>query len=64
MIQEVTLSKTTYACLPHKFEAGTPNIAGVIAFKKAIQFINETTVEKIHEHEDFLLKHATKNARD
>ena len=64
MIQEVTLSKTTYACLPHKFEAGTPNIAGVIAFKKAIEFINETTVEKIHEHEDFLLKHATKKMQE
>ena len=41
MIKEVSFEKTTYACLPHKFEAGTPNIAGVIAFKSAIDFISE-----------------------
>ena len=38
MIQDVSFNKTTYACLPHKFEAGTPNIA-VIGFKPAIEFI-------------------------
>ena len=38
MIKDVGIHKTTYAGLPHKFEAGTPNIAGVIAFKKAIEF--------------------------
>ena len=55
MIQDVSIEKTTYACLPHKFEAGTPNIAGVIAFKKALDFINETGLEKIKAHEDSLL---------
>ena len=59
MIQEVTFEKTTYACLPHKFEAGTPNIGGVIAFKKAIDFLTETKVEKMKEHEDHLLNYAT-----
>ena len=58
MIQDVSIEKTTYACLPHKFEAGTPNIAGVIAFKKALDFINETGLEKIKAHEDSLLKYA------
>ena len=61
MIQEVTLEKTTYACLPHKFEAGTPNIGGVIAFKKAIDFLTETKVETMKEHEDHLLNYATES---
>ena len=61
MIQEVTFEKTTYACLPHKFEAGTPNIGGVIAFKKAIDFLTETKVETMKEHEDRLLNYATES---
>ena len=63
MIQEVTLEKSTYACLPHKFEAGTPNIAGVIAFKKSIDFLKKTKVEKIKEHEDRLLNYATEKLK-
>jgi len=59
MIKEVSFTKTTYADLPHKFEAGTPNISGVIAFKNAIDFISEIGVEKIAKHEDKLLKYAT-----
>jgi cysteine desulfurase/selenocysteine lyase len=59
MIKEVSFKKTTYACLPHKFEAGTPNIAGVIAFKKAIDFISDLGIENIAKHEDNLLKYAT-----
>ena len=61
MIQEVTFEKTTYACLPHKFEAGTPNIGGVIAFKKAIDFLTETKVETMKKHEDHLLNYATES---
>ena len=61
MIQEVTFEKTTYACLPHKFEAGTPNIGGVIAFKKAIDFLTETKVEAMKEHENHLLNYATES---
>ena len=42
MIKEVTFEKTTYNDLPYKFEAGTPNIADMIAFKAALDFVNET----------------------
>ena len=59
MIKEVSFTKTTYADLPYKFEAGTPNISGVIAFKNAIDFISEIGVETIAKHEDKLLKYAT-----
>ena len=59
MIKDVSFKKTTYACLPHKFEAGTPNIAGVVAFKKAIEFINDLGVEKIAKYEGELLQYAT-----
>ena len=60
MIKDVSFEKTTYACLPHKFEAGTPNIAGVIAFKSAIEFISDLGFNIIAEHENNLLKYATK----
>jgi len=59
MIKEVSFSGTTYADLPHKFEAGTPNIAGVIAFKSAIDFISNLGTENIWEYENELLKYAT-----
>lgn len=59
MIEEVSFKKTTYANLPHKFEAGTPNIAGVIAFKKAINFITEVGISNIARHERRLLEYAT-----
>ena len=59
MIKEVSFSKTTYADLPHKFEAGTPNIAGVIAFKKALEFISELGLQNIKAHERELLEYAT-----
>jgi cysteine desulfurase/selenocysteine lyase len=59
MIKEVSFEKTTYACLPHKFEAGTPNISGVIAFKQAIDFITELGVATIAKYEDELLQYAT-----
>ena len=59
MIKEVSFEKTTYACLPHKFEAGTPNISGVIAFKQAIDFITELGVATIAKYEGELLQYAT-----
>jgi cysteine desulfurase/selenocysteine lyase len=59
MIKEVSFSGTTYAELPHKFEAGTPNIAGVIAFKSAIDFITNLGVETIAKYEDELLQYLT-----
>ena len=59
MIKEVTFEKTTYADLPHKFEAGTPNIAGVIAFGTAIDYLNSIGFDAIEKHEMDLLKYAT-----
>lgn len=59
MIDEVTFEKTTYNDLPHKFEAGTPHIAGVIALKPAIDYINEVGLARIAEIEHELLVMAT-----
>jgi len=60
MISEVTFEKTTYADLPHKFEAGTPNIAGVIAFGVALDYMNGIGLEQIAAYENELLEYATK----
>lgn len=60
MIKEVTFEKTTYADLPHKFEAGTPNIEGVIAFGAAIDYLNMLGFENIQNYENQLLEYATK----
>jgi len=60
MIKKVTFEKTTYADLPHKFEAGTPNIAGVIAFGTAIDYMNTIGFDTIAAYEEELLKYATK----
>ncbi|OYQ87180.1 aminotransferase [Wohlfahrtiimonas chitiniclastica] len=59
MIDEVTFEKTTFAPLPNKFEAGTPNIAGVIAFEAAIKFVQEIGFDYIAAHEKELLAYAT-----
>ncbi len=60
MIKEVTFAKTTYNDLPYKFEAGTPNIADVVALNEAIQFINELGKENIAAHENELLSYTVK----
>ncbi|NGX82947.1 cysteine desulfurase [Aequorivita sp. KMM 9714] len=60
MIAEVSFEKTTYAGLPHKFEAGTPNICGGIAFGVAIDYLNAIGFEAIEAHENELLTYATK----
>lgn len=60
MIKEVTFTKTTYNDLPYKFEAGTPNIADVIALQEAIYFINELGKENIAAHETELLNYTVK----
>ena len=59
MISTVTFEKTTYAGLPHKFEAGTPNICGVIAFGVAIDYMNSVGFDNIAAHEHDLLEYAT-----
>ena len=60
MIAEVSFKKTTYAGLPHKFEAGTPNICGGIAFGAAIDYLNNIGFEAIEAHENELLEYGTK----
>ncbi len=59
MIREVTFEKTTYNTIPFKFEAGTPSIAEVIAFKPALDFIFTTGKKQILAHENDLLDYAT-----
>ncbi len=59
MIATVTFEKTTYAALPHKFEAGTPNIAGGIVLGKAIDYLNEIGFEAIQQYESELLAYGT-----
>jgi len=60
MIATVTFEKTTYADLPHKFEAGTPNICGGIAFGAALDYMNAIGIDEIAKYEHQLLKYATK----
>lgn len=64
MIKEVTFEKTTYNDIPFKFEAGTPNIADVIAFKSALDFIKEYGKPAIKAHEDELLAYANESMKD
>jgi cysteine desulfurase/selenocysteine lyase len=60
MIATVSFEKTTYAGLPHKFEAGTPNIAGGIAFGAALDYMHSIGFDKIAAYEQELLVYATK----
>ena len=59
MISSVTFEKTEYADLPYKFEAGTPNISGVIGFGAAIDYMNDIGFDNIESYEQELLKYAT-----
>lgn len=59
MIAQVTFDHTTFAELPHKFEAGTPNIAGAVGLGAALEFVMETGRETIASHEAGLLSYAT-----
>jgi cysteine desulfurase/selenocysteine lyase len=58
MIREVTLAHTTYNSPPYKFEAGTPNIAGIVAWRAALDFITAIGFPKLQAHEDALLTYA------
>ena len=64
MIKEVSFEKTTYNDIPFKFEAGTPNIGDVIAFKSALDFVKNLTKAKIRAHEDSLLAYANELTKD
>lgn len=59
MIKEVTFEKTTFNELPYKFEAGTPNIADVVALKTALEYLAELGKENVAAYEDYLLRYAT-----
>lgn len=63
MIKEVRFEGSTYADLPHKFEAGTPNICGGIAFGAALDYIHTLGIENIAKHEHQLLKYATEKLK-
>ena len=64
MIATVTLEESTYAGLPHKFEAGTPHIEGIIGFGAALKYINEVGIEAIAAHEKELLEYATQECSE
>lgn len=63
MIDQVTFEKTTYADLPHKFEAGTPNIAGGVGFAAAVDYMNNIGFDAIAAHENDLMRHATEKLK-
>lgn len=63
MIDQVTFEKTTYADLPHKFEAGTPNIAGGVGFGAAIDYMNNIGFDAITAHENDLMRHASEKLK-
>ena len=64
MIKEVTFEKTTYNELPYKFEAGTPNIADVVAVKTALEYMDNLGKENIAAHEQDLLQYATEQLNE
>lgn len=59
MIDQVHFEESTFNTLPHKFEAGTPNVAGVLGMETALRYIEELGIDNIKKHEDHLLKYAT-----
>jgi len=63
MIASVTFEKTTYADLPNKFEAGTPDIAGVIGLGAAIDYVQSVGLENVAAHEDRLLRYAAEKVK-
>ena len=64
MIKEVTFEKTTYNVAPYRFEAGTPSVADVIGFGKAIEYVNSLGLENIIAHEDKIMRYATERLQE
>lgn len=60
MIRSVTFERTTYNAIPHKFEAGTPNVAGAVGLGAAIDYVERVGRDAITEHERRLLDRATR----
>jgi cysteine desulfurase / selenocysteine lyase len=60
MIRSVTFEKTEYNVLPYKFEAGTPDVAGIVGLGAAIDYVNEIGLDAISAYEHGLLEYATK----
>jgi cysteine desulfurase/selenocysteine lyase len=56
MIKDVSFEKTTYAGLPHKFEAGTPNVAGGIVLGTAVDYMNEVGFENIQKTTELFME--------
>lgn len=59
MISSVTFEKTTYNKIPHKFEAGTPDMAGAIGLRAALEYLNDVGLDRVATHESELLAYAT-----
>lgn len=64
MIYEVELEKSTFTKIPERFEAGTPNIAGIIAFGKTIDYLNKIGMKNIEEYEKVLVKYFMKKIKE
>jgi cysteine desulfurase/selenocysteine lyase len=64
MIASVAFERTTYNVLPYKFEAGTPNIADVVAFRAAIDFLNQLGMEHIAAEEEKLMQYALSSLQE
>ncbi len=64
MIRHVTFERTLYNDVPYKFEAGTPNIAGAIGLKAALEYIQQCGLERIASHEHELLRYATERLQE
>jgi cysteine desulfurase/selenocysteine lyase len=64
MIETVSFERTTYNGLPHKFEAGTPNIADTVGFGAALDYLGGLDFAAVHQHEQDLLHYATERLRD
>lgn len=64
MIQEVSIEKTTFKEPPHKFEAGTPDIAGIIALKQTIKYILKVGIDNIQKHQESLTSYAVKRLKE
>lgn len=64
MIKDVTMEASTYACLPFKFEAGTPDVAGIIGLGAAVDFINSIGIDTIHDYEKELVDYGLQRLKE